>query len=96
MPQGHAGLADQCGIEAVRPDQQLDQAHPGFAVANGSVRSISAYKKGSVAGFCHATLATTARLLHHKREKPLADGNNPPGFGAFPCSFVPFFPPGQK
>jgi hypothetical protein len=25
MPQGHAGLADQCAIEAVRPDQQLDQ-----------------------------------------------------------------------
>ena len=27
---GYAGAADQCGIEAMRPDQQLDQARIGF------------------------------------------------------------------
>jgi hypothetical protein len=52
--------------------------------------------RGSVAGFRHATLATATRLLHHKREKPLADGNNPPGLGGFPCRFASFFPLGQK
>ena len=27
---GHAGADDQCGMEAMRPDQQLDQPRVGF------------------------------------------------------------------
>src|SRR5215469_17664693 len=45
-------------------------------------------RTASQAGFRHATLATAVRLLHPQAgKKPFADGNNSPGFGAFPYSF---------